>query len=65
MFAMACDQMFIGEDLLAAGAQVSENKILLSGLASEEIWKFVSIGLIIGGSLLQAVGIDIAGLLGM
>jgi hypothetical protein len=27
MFAMACDQMFIGEDLLAAGAQVSENKI--------------------------------------
>jgi hypothetical protein len=65
MFAMACDQMFIGEDLLAAGAQVSENKILLSGLASEEIWKFVSIALIIGGSLLQAVGIDIAGLLGM
>lgn len=57
IFAIACDYLFIGEELLAAGAQVSGNKLLISGLASEEIWKFLAIGLLILGLLLKAVGI--------
>ncbi len=65
MFAMACDHMFIGEDLLAAGAQVSRNKILLSGLASEEIWKFIAVGLMVVGVVLEAIGLNFTGLLGM
>jgi len=65
IFAIACDNMFIGEELLAAGAQVSRNKILISGLASEEIWKFLAIGLLIIGFLLQLVGVNFAELIRM
>lgn len=63
IFAMACDHMFLGEDLLAAGAQVGKNKMLMSGLASEEIWKFITIGLMILGVVLTAVGFDFVSLL--
>jgi len=65
MFAMACDHMFIGEDLLAAGAQVGQNKMLMSGLASEEIWKFLALGLMLVGAVLTAIGVDFTSLLMM
>jgi len=60
IFAIACDHMFIGEELLAAGASLSENKFLISGLASEEWWKFVIVGLIVLGVILKAAGLDVA-----
>ena len=57
IFAIACDHLFIGEELLAASAQISGNKMLLSGLASEEIWKFLTIGLLLIGVVLKAFGL--------
>lgn len=65
IFAIACDQMFIGEELLAAGASLSENKYLISGIASEEWWKFLTIGLIVLGVLLKLVGIDFGAIMSM
>lgn len=58
IFAMACDYMFIGEDLLAAGAQITGNKFLISGLASEEIWKMLALGLMALGFVIGLVGVD-------
>jgi len=58
IFAIACDHIFIGEELLAASAQISGNKMLTSGLASEEIWKYLAIGLLLVGLLTNAAGID-------
>lgn len=59
IFAIACDHIFIGEELLAASAQISGNKMLTSGLASEEIWKFLVIGLMFLGLVMNAVlGVD-------
>jgi hypothetical protein len=57
IFAIACDYFFIGEEMLAAGAQVSGDPLLTSGLASEEIWKFLALGLLIIGLILTAVGV--------
>jgi len=65
IFAIACDHLFIGEELLAASAQISGNKMLTSGLASEELWKYMAVGLFIIGFLLQAAGIDFASLIKM
>ena len=65
IFAIACDNIFIGEELLAAGAQVTGNKMLISGLASEEIWKFLAIGLLIIGFLLNWAGVDFSSLIKM
>lgn len=65
IFAIACDYMFLGEELLAAGAQITGNKMLISGLASEEIWKFLTIALLLIGFLLQLAGIDFAKLITM
>jgi len=65
IFAMACDQMFIGEELLAAGAQVSGNKMLISGLASEELWKFAAVGFMVLGFVMKLIGMDFGALMTM
>jgi len=65
IFAIACDHMFIGEELLAAGAALSDNKYLTSGLASEEWWKFLAVGMLILGVLLKIVGVDVKALYSM
>jgi len=63
IFAIACDYFFIGEEMLAAGAEVSGDPLLISGLASEEIWKFLAIGLLLLGLILTVAGINFGGLL--
>ncbi|MBM3291133.1 hypothetical protein FJY84_00470 [Candidatus Bathyarchaeota archaeon] len=66
IFAMACDHMFIGEELLAAGAALSENKYLTSSIVSEELWKYIAVVLLVGGLILQwFVGIPFKGLAGL
>lgn len=65
IFAIACDHMFIGEELLAAGAALSDNKYLTSGLVSEEWWKFIVIGLLILGVVLKLAGMDVKALYSM
>ena len=65
IFAMACDHMFLGEELLAAGAALSENKYLTSSIVSEELWKYIAVLLLVGGLILQFAGIPFKGLSGV
>ena len=65
LFALACDYMFIGEELLAAGAQITGNKFLISGLASEELWKFLALALIGVGVVLTLAGVNFEAIMRM
>jgi len=65
IFAMTCDQMFLGEELLAAGAQISGNKFLISGLSSEELWKMLALALMAIGFVLRLAGVDFGAILKM
>ncbi len=57
-FAMMTDYLLLGEELYAAGASVSDNPVMVSGIASEEIGKFVVLLLLIVGLVLAAVGVN-------
>lgn len=59
-FAMMTDYLLLGEELYAAGARVSENPVMVSGIASEEIGKYFIILIIIIGLILMAVGVDMS-----
>jgi hypothetical protein len=63
IFAMTCDQMFLGEELLAAGAQITGNKFLISGLASEELWKMLALALMGIGFVLKLAGVNFGAIL--
>ena len=64
-FAMMCDYVFLGEEIYAAAAQVSEDPIMISGILIEEVGKFFVYILLIVGTLLAAVGLDVATLLSL
>jgi hypothetical protein len=56
-FVALCDYVLIGEELYVAGAVLSEDKTLISALASEDIAKFVILGLTILGAILASAGV--------
>jgi hypothetical protein len=56
-FVALCDYVLIGEELYAAGAVLSEDETLISALASEDIGKFILLGLTLLGALLASVGV--------
>jgi len=62
---MMCDYVFLGEEIYAAAAQVSEDPIMISGILIEEVGKFFVYILLIVGTLLAAVGLDVAALLSL
>ncbi len=62
---MMCDSVFLGEEIYAAAAIVSQNPTMLSGIFVEELGKFFSIGFSIIGVILALVGLNIAPLLGL
>jgi len=64
-FAMMCDYVFLGEEIYAAAAIVSQNPTMLSGIFVEEMGKFFSIGMTILGVILALVGLNIAPILGV
>jgi hypothetical protein len=64
-FAMMCDYVFLGEEIYAAAAQISEDPAMLSGILIEEVGKFFVYILLIIGTLLAAVGLDVASLLSL
>jgi len=57
-FAMMCDYVFLGEEIYVAGAIVSENPMMLSGVFIEEVGKFFVFLLIAIGLILAAIGLD-------
>lgn len=64
-FAMMTDYLLLGEELYAAGAAVSDNPVMVSGIASEEIGKYFSLVILVVGLILMALGVDVASILAM
>ncbi len=64
-FAMMTDYLLLGEELYAAGAAVSDNPVMVSGIASEEIGKYFSLVVLFVGLVLMALGLDVASILAM
>jgi len=62
-FVVACDYTLIGEEIFAAGAVVSQDKPLLGSIAGQDIVKIITILLLIGGFILQNLGIDFLSIL--
>lgn len=65
--AIVCDHMMIGEELMAAGAFLSEDQMQLGSIAGQDHSKLFAIGIIIAGVILQGFfNVSIIGeLLGM
>ena len=59
-FAMMCDYVLLGEEIYAGAAQVSENPLMLSGIAIEEIGKAFVYGMIALGFILSVLGVSAA-----
>lgn len=64
-FAMMCDYVLLGEEIYAGAAKVSENPLMLSGIAIEEIGKFFVYGMIALGFILSFFGISGATIFGL
>lgn len=58
--ALACasDYVMIGEEAIAAGAYLSQNPAQLASIRTQDIYKFIAIGLILVGWLTLLVGSD-------
>jgi hypothetical protein len=59
-FAMMCDYVFLGQEIYVAGAIVSGNPTLLSGVFTEEIGKYYSYILLAIGLILALFGVGVA-----
>ena len=57
-FATVCDYVLIGEELLAAAAYVSEDKVQLGSMVGQDFVKVVAILLIALGAILRTLGVD-------
>jgi len=55
-FAMMCDYVFLGQEIYTAGAIISQNPYLLSGVFVEEVGKYYSYILLILGFIAAALG---------
>ncbi len=64
-FAMMCDYVFLGEEIYAAAAVVSQDKMMLVGMLIEEVGKFFVFLLLGLGLILSLVGMDVVSLLSM
>ena len=64
-FAMMCDYVFLGEEIYAAAAIVSQNPTMVAGIWVEELGKFFSIAMSIVGVILALLGLNIAPILGI
>lgn len=64
-FAMMTDYLLLGEELYAAGAAVSDNPVMVSGIAAEEIGKWFVLLLLVVGLVLTAVGVNFGSILAM
>jgi len=63
---VSMDYVLLGEEMLAAGAYMTEDITNISGLAAEDVMKWVLAILMIAGTLFKIVGSDlIVNLLGV
>ncbi|MBN1683139.1 hypothetical protein JW865_06270 [Candidatus Bathyarchaeota archaeon] len=59
IFALTCDYLFIGEEIYAAGAKVTENPYMIASIAVEEIMKYAAMGVVALALVLGLAGFDI------
>lgn len=64
-FAMMCDYVFLGEEIYAAGAIISQDPMMISGIWVEEAGKFIAIAIGIVGSILAFTGLNLNWILGV
>jgi len=64
-FAMMCDYVFLGEEIYTAGAIVSENALMLSGVIIEEWGKYFVFALTAIGLILLVFGANVASIFSM
>lgn len=57
-FVAACDYTIIGEELFAAGAYVSQDKVKLGGIAAQDIIKIAVMIIIVIGTIMASSGSD-------
>lgn len=58
-FVATCDYVVIGEELFAAGAYLSQNKVKLGAIAAQDYFKLSLIGLIVLGTLATSLGTNV------
>jgi hypothetical protein len=58
-FVMTSDYVLFGDEFFAARAMISEDKELLSGVVAKDLGKYLVTGLLVLGSLLATVGVNI------
>jgi len=56
-FAMFADYLMIAEEIYAAGALMSENREMISGLAAEDVGKFFALAIVIIGTIVAAISL--------
>jgi hypothetical protein len=54
-----CDYVLIGPEVYSAGAILSENSALMGSLVGQDISNYIILGLLVLGSLLSTVGLDL------
>ncbi len=58
-FVATCDYVVIGEELFAAGAYLSQNKVKLGAIASQDYFKIAIMAVIVIGTIASTLGIDV------
>jgi len=58
-FVASCDYVVMGEELFAAGAFLSQNKVKLGGIAAQDYFKLAVIFVLVLGMVLTSAGSDI------
>ena len=57
-FVAACDYTLIGEEIFVAGAIVSQDATLLGSITGQDLLKIIVIAMLVGGFILQNLGVD-------
>jgi hypothetical protein len=62
-FVAACDYTLIGEEIFVAGAVISQDTTLLGSIAGQDLVKAILIALLVGGFIIQNLGVNLLALL--
>lgn len=55
-FVAACDYTIIGEELFAAGAYLSQDKVKIGGIAAQDYFKIAVMAIVVIGTIMSSIG---------
>ncbi len=58
-FAAVCDYVIIGEELFAASAYITRDPVLITSIATQDVFRLVGWVLVIIGALLSTAGLEV------